>query len=858
MPVNFHPSSPPKSLPQSFAPTRSHPTSPAHPEIHPKTHRSRISCLTPPHLNSLTDITLQRPSLVTVPEYAHTHPDFPGDPSKWEPLFTPFGNEPAECQRKHCKKCHQLDPGHGHLNKVAYWTANFAAEMFPAASPEAATASHWGYLAGLWHDLGKFAPEWQEYLKSKTDIHTDDTTGTVDHSTAGARFAQDLKPCGELLSYIIAGHHAGLADGTKLFNERLTKTIHDWRQHAGHAGVPLDILLPLPPLTRQNANSSDMAFLLRYFYSCLVDSDFLATEAFMNQRQFSQRAEWPDDLLDRMIAALENHFTARFGTAATPVNHARESIRHACLGASQKPPGFFSLTVPTGGGKTLSSLLFSLRHAKQHGLRRVIFVIPFTSIIKQNADVFRDVFAGLAEEIGCEIVLEHHSKFEHSKETTANRLTAENWDSPLIVTTNVRFFESLFSNRSSACRKLHRTARSVIVFDEVQALPTNLLAPILSGLRSLVLDLHSTAVLCTATQPALEKRDNFTIGIPPEEITPIIHDEHALFSVLKRVESNQLGPIDDEALITHVLNNAQGGCLLILNTTKAAQTFHHKLSQRTTALHLSARMCPAHVIAVLAEAKQLRNSGRPIVLVSTQLIEAGVDISFPTVYRAECGLDSFAQAAGRCNRNGELTDESGQPIPGQVFLFQPTDHPIPKALSELIAAAAITRGQILPNFPPEDLLSLPAIRSYFEQAIWLAGPRTANWDKPNIVSGDLPCFGPKTPTRSYDYKRAAQDFRLIPSATHSILIPWGSLGQALAKEIRELDRFKISPKREHYQRAQQFTVQVYDHEWQHLQNRISLHCDDAFAILIHLENDYHRLTGLKHPNTPDDPSAFCL
>ena len=792
------------------------------------------------------------------PPYAHTLLGRPE--AEWEPLFTSFGDSEDQCQGYRCEKCQRLEPDHGHLNKVAFWTAKFASEMFAPDSDEAKSARDWCYLAGLWHDLGKFAPEWQHYLRSKTDPHIDDISGIVDHSTAGAIFTESLKPCGELFSYLIAGHHAGLADGIKLFNGRLNKAIHEWQAQAAGAGVPLNIPPSLPPLTRSDANSSDMAFMLRYFYSCLVDADFLATEALMNQQQSSQRTEWPADILDRMIATLETYLTNRFAAAAvTAVNQARDAVRLACIGASQKPPGFFSLTVPTGGGKTLSALLFALRHAKKHDLRRAIFVIPFTSIIKQNADIFREVFSDLSKVIGREIVLEHHSKFDPTKETTANRLTAENWDAPLIVTTNVRFFESLFANRSSACRKLHRTARSVIVFDEVQALPAHLLAPILRGLRSLVLDLRSTAVLCTATQPALEKRDDFSIGIPPEEITPIIQDEQALFATLKRVESYQLGPIDDDTLVTHILENAQGGCLLILNTTKAAQTLHQKLSQHTIALHLSARMCPVHAIAVLAEAKQLRNSGHPVVLVSTQLIEAGVDISFPSVYRAECGLDSFAQAAGRCNRNGELTDESARPIPGKVFLFQPTNHPIPQALSDLTAAAAITRSQILPNFPPENILSLPAIRSYFEQAIWLAGPRTSNWDKPHIISGDMPCFDPKSQTlRAYSFKTAAEKFRLIPSATHSILIPWGAHGQSLAKEIRDLDRFKRSPCREHYQRAQQFTIQVYDHEWLHLQNRISLHCDEAFAILIHPENDYHPATGLKRPDSPDDPTAFCL
>jgi CRISPR-associated endonuclease/helicase Cas3 len=792
------------------------------------------------------------------PPYAHTLSGKPAE--EWEPLFTPFGDSADLCQRENCQKCQQLEPNHGHLNKVAFWTAKFASEMFTKNSFEAKSAHDWGYLAGLWHDLGKFAPEWQTYLASKADIHSDDVAGTVDHSSAGAIHTQSLKPCGELLSYLIAGHHAGLADGAVLFYERLKKPIHPWQALAKAAGVPLAEPLKLPPLTRCGASSSDMAFMLRYFYSSLVDADFLATEAFMNPEQFLQRPAWPDDILDRMIAALEIYFCKFADAPPTPVNLARETVRQCCSTAAQEPAGFFSLTVPTGGGKTLSSLLFALRHAKKNGHRRAIFVIPFTSIIKQNADVFRDAFAELSKEIGREVVLEHHSKFEpkESNEKTTNRLASENWDSPLIVTTNVRFFESLFANRSSACRKLHRTARSVIVFDEVQALPSHLLSPILSGLQSLVKDLGSTVVLCTATQPALERRDDFSIGIPPEEITAIIKEEQSLFDVLKRVESHHLGSINDAALIDHIIQNAPNGCLLIVNTTKAAQALHQELGKQTKALHLSARMCPAHVVSVLDQAKQLRLLGNPVVLVSTQLIEAGVDISFPAVYRAECGLDSFAQAAGRCNRNGELTGNKGQSIPGHVFLFQPSDHPIPKALSDLTASAAITRSQILPNYPEEDLLSRLAIRSFFEQSIWQAGPRTKNWDKPEIVSGDMPCFGPRTPTRSYEYKRAARDFRLIPTETHSILIPWGDDGKALAQEIRNRDRFKLPPLGEHYRRAQQFTVQVYDNEWRQLQSRISLHCDDAFAILIHPENGYHELTGLKRPDTPDDPNAFCL
>ena len=784
--------------------------------------------------------------------YAHTLPNRPQE--EWEPLFTVFGDGPDQCQGADCRLCREMAPNHGHLNKVAWWAAKFAADMFPAGSDAAKTAWEWGYLAGLWHDLGKFAPEWQEYLKSKADPHADEVSGKVDHSTAGAQFTLYLAPYGPLFSYLIAGHHAGLADGSSLFQERLCKTIHEWKPQAEAAGVPFDRTVPPPPLTRRDAGNDAMAFQLRYFFSCLVDADFLATEAFMQPGRATLRTPWPTDIISQLLATLEAHMARKYPmTVPTAVNYARVSVRHDCENAAGYPPGLFSLTVPTGGGKTLSSLLFALRHANKHGLRRVIVVIPFTSIITQNANVFREAFAPLAQVLGREIVLEHHSNFDPARETDSNRLASENWDAPIIVTTNVRFFESLFANRTSVCRKLHRTARSVLIFDEVQALLPSLLTPILRGLRCLVHDLGSTAVLCTATQPAYDNRPDFPIGLPTGDITEIIRDKNSLFDVLERVTCRNLGALTDDALLAHSLENAAAGCLLILNTTKAAQTLHKKLSARTNAIHLSARMCPRHVMAVLAKTKRLRKQGKPVVLVSTQLIEAGVDISFPVVYRAECGLDSFAQAAGRCNRNGELS-----PAKGQVFLFSPSDHPLPAGLAEISANAAITRCHIIDNFPDDALLSLPAIRAYFKHAIWQAGLAT-RWDKHHIVSNDMPCFDPKSTTlTAYAFKTAAERFRLIESHTHSVFIPWGPKGRALEEEIRALKKQNRTPNRTHFRRAQQFTVQVYDSEWQHLKPSLSFHCDEAFAILDHPQNDYHPYTGLKRPGTAADPNAFCL
>ena len=794
--------------------------------------------------------------------YGHTHPDFPDDPTKWEPLFTPFGDEEYQCRGIHCAKCRQLVPKHGHVNKVAFWCAKFAAEMFPPGENRDA-ARQWGYLAGLWHDLGKFAPEWQIYLKTKVDFHAAECAGSQskpeDHSTAGAAYTNVRPPFGPLLSYLIAGHHAGLADASYLFHERLPRRINEWRSHAESAGVPLDEPLPMPPLTRQDAGNDGMAFMLRFFFSCLVDADFLATESFMSPERGATREPWPEDILNRMLDTLEEYMADKFGPPGEdPVNQARENVRRDCIAASNNPSGFFTLTVPTGGGKTLSSLLFALRHALENSQRRVILVIPFTSIIKQNADVFRDVFASLSKELRREIVLEHHSKFDPVKETEANRLAAENWDAPLVVTTNVRFFESLFANRTSACRKLHRIARGVVIFDEVQALPAPLLHPILRGLRCLVHDLNATAVLCTATQPALERREGFHIGIPSDEVTEIIQDKTSLFQTLGRVVCENIGPLGDDELISHIVENSPDGCLLVLNTTKAAQTLHEKLGGHVNALHLSARMCPRHVMLVLARAKRLRERGFPVVLVSTQLVEAGVDISFPVVYRAGCGLDSFAQAAGRCNRNGELRDSDNHRVKGKAFLFQPTDHPIPKGLADLAANAAVTRTQILPNLGDRDLLHPDLVRTYFEHAIWQAGPKTHGWDKHRLVSGEA-CFPPNaSDLKTYRFKTAAERFRLIDSNTHPVLIPWGPKGQRLCKEIRDLDKQHRVPKRNHFRSAQQFTVQVYDGEWQQLKSALSFHCDEAFAILDHPEAGYHPQTGLVRPETSHDPNAYIL
>ncbi len=756
--------------------------------------------------------------------YAHTHPD--GE-SAWEPLEV-------------------------HLQEVAALAGQYAAAF---------GAGEWGRLAGQWHDLGKFSQAFQDYLRSAggaADPHGEDSGGSagrVDHSSAGAQRAGTQGRSGPLMAYLIAGHHAGLPDGVEL-RGRLRKEIPEWE--ANCPPVWKEGAIPGPPLANcgnELPGAFRLAFFLRMVFSSLVDADFLCTESFMAAEKSALRAEWPEDVIGRMEAALLRRLVA-FGEPKTKVDKERQTVREACEAAADLAPGFFDLTVPTGGGKTLSSLLFALRHAQRHGLRRVIYGIPYTSIIEQNAAVFRDAFQGLSDELGQDVVLEHHSNLEPEKETTRNRLSAENWDAPLVVTTNVQLFESLFACRTSACRKLHRLAKSVIILDEAQSLPSGLLRPVLAALRCLVQDYGCSVVLCTATQPALERREGFAQGIPAEAIRSIVADRSRIYTSLKRTTVETLGPVTNESLRQKLLRD-EPSALVVVNTTKAARELYACLPEVAPRFHLSARMCPEHRTEVLKKVKLRLHERQPVVLVSTQLIEAGVDVSFPAVFRAECGLDSLAQAAGRCNRNGELRDADGHEIPGRVFHFQHDGYAIPPRLVDLRDAEADARQLI--GLYADDLLSLEAIEHYFRLHIWTVGQRTNQWDKPDVMN----CFqigGNDAPYMALQFRDAAKRFQMIPQATHPLVIPWGAAGKALCEELREWNKFKRPPTRAHYRRAQRYTVQVYEHEWQQfpLTGRVeSLH-DGAIHLLVHPENDYDAAFGLRPPDAPGLTDAFMV
>ncbi len=763
--------------------------------------------------------------------YAHTDPNSL-DPQDWEPLFTPFGDGPDECQGEACPKCERFDRFHGHLNKVAWWTGKFAGEMFPAGSEEAKATHQWGRLAGLWHDLGKFAPEWQVYLRKKSDPHADEVAGRVDHSTAGAQHADTkISLFGRLLAYVIAGHHAGLPDGIEdsasSLENRLKKAVPTF-ESAPDAILAFAHDLPPPVFALRGGYS--LSFFLRMFFSALTDADFLATEAFMSPEQAATRLGSLHEIAE-IEKGLSLHL-ARFRPDLSPVNRVRAEVLEACISSAEKPPGLYSLTVPTGGGKTLSSMAYALRHARIHNLRRVIYVIPFTSIIEQNAEVFRKALASL----GDDVVLEHHSNLDaDAKSTTArSRLAAENWDERIVVTTNVQFFESLHANRTSRCRKLHRVARSVIIFDEVQTLPVDYLEPCLRSMEELTKNYGSTVVLCTATQPSIERRPDFPPGIAaPAEIVP---DPAALHKRLRRVEASLLGKQSNEELLPRLCAHEQALC--IVNTRRHARELFDLLPADDGRFHLSALMCPAHRKVKLDQIKSRLEKGLRVRLISTQLIEAGVDIDFPVVFRSLSGLDSIAQAAGRCDREGSLTGKLGKPG-GQLFIFEPPQLPPAGFLRNTAASAA----EVLAN-SPRDLLSPEAIEAYFRIHYW---QHQSEMDRHRI----LDCW-PGQITRPdelllFRFKTCAASFRLIDDYTDPVLIPYGDKGRDLCDELRET----FDPGRLRYlaRKLQRFSVSIPTPQHQRLLSAgVLLPVHEHFYIL-NSTHHYNEEFGL-HPE-PD-------
>ena len=659
-----------------------------------------------------------------------------------------------------------------HLTNVAVLAKSFA---------ESFDAGDWGYLAGLWHDLGKYSDAFQKMLGSQGGrLAQIENFGHIDHSSAGAQHAfNTLKDKGKILAYAIAGHHAGLMDGKS--NEaclcnRLSKTIPDY------SACPEDILhyealgnLPFEPnIANPTKFGFQISLFIRMIYSCLVDADFLDTEAFMDREKSLWRKGYPSlsDLASKLDTALQRLIE---NSRKTPINKYRAEILQDCLNSAERPQGLFSLTVPTGGGKTLSSLAFAMQHSLTHNLKRIIYVIPYTSIIEQNADVFRQI-------LGRDAVLEHHSNFEPTEEDCRSRLASENWDAPVVVTTNIQFFESLYRCRSSKCRKIHNIASSVVILDEAQMLPVHLLKPCLEVLRELSATYNTSVVLCTATQPALSTTESFRDGL--DNVHEIASNPGKLYHELKRVRVEQLSLISDGVLSARLREHEQVLC--IVNTrAHARHLFECIHSEIGDCYHLSALMCPEHRTLTLNKIRSALRNGSPCRVISTQLIEAGVDIDFPVVFRAVAGIDSIAQAAGRCNREGQL--QSG----GQLFVFSPEKGLPPGYFRQ----AAQNAESVMRHH--DDILSPEAVNEYFRMLYWMKGELLDEY-------GILDDLGEGVTKGDFPFRAVDEKFKIIREGAESVIVPWSKEAETIISSLRYA-KFPASFARQ----AQRFTVQVY-------------------------------------------------
>ena len=637
---------------------------------------------------------------------------------------------------------------------------------------------------GQLHDVGKYSLLFQKRLEGEIKF--------VDHSTAGAKIAVERwgNVIGKLMAFCIAGHHAGLANGNGEGDNR--HTLKDRLALQFGADIPaLDNLwqqeiklpqkLPAPPLKADAHHPFfSYAFFTRMLYSCLVDADYLDTEAFYSnlENKTVERGGYPDlNALQHNFNQFINAFRRRIAQAPeqteaekrnAALNRLRSEILDHAVEQAAQPQGLFTLTVPTGGGKTFTSMAFALEHAKRHDMRRVIYVIPFTSIIEQNAAEFRKAFG----ELGEQAVLEHHSTFDDGKlqnEATKDklRLASENWDAPIVVTTAVQFFESLFADRSSRCRKLHNIAGSVIILDEAQMLPLNLLLPIMQAIKELAQNYRCSIVMCTATQPAVQAENGFYRGF--ENVREIAPKPTALFDKLRRTTVQHIGTQTEADLLAKLGEHPQ--MLVIVNNRRHARSLCDQAKHLDGTFHLTTLMCAKHRSQKLDEIRGRLKNGEPCRVIATSLIEAGVDVDFPLVMRAEAGLDSVAQAAGRCNREGKRPSENSF-----VWIFAPEGQW--KAPPELATQAAVMR--LTADSFSDDLLSTQAVTAYFSELYQLKG---SELDNKKI----LKMHNDTGQSLDFPFQTIADKFRMIESHMQPLIIPFDVEAENLISSLHHAD-----------------------------------------------------------------------
>ena len=807
------------------------------------------------------------------------------------------------------KSDEQIQSVQAHLKETAALAKVFAQKL----NLESA-----GELLGLMHDFGKYSRKFQKYIHDKTGLFNpdlDDEESTpdgskVDHSTAGAQWVyRELRKFGaeqgigelfgQMLGLCIASHHGeGLIDcldgeGNAIWKKRFEKEdelthLAECEQNAdeaiqqkAHELVGENLIRSLlnavkPILSGQTTNNKIKEFYLgcltRFLFSCLIDADRINSSDFEReaQKEIRRLAEKPDwqsaiDKLETHLASFENRY---------PIDEIRRQISDDCLKRAVDSQGIYTLTVPTGGGKTLASLRYALHHAQKHNLERVIYIIPYTSIIDQNAQAVREI-------LGEDWVLEHHSNLEPEKQSWQDKLLSENWDKPIVFTTMVQFLDAWFGGGTRGARHIHPMTNSVLIFDEIQTLPVKCVHLFCNVLNWLTTFGKSTAVLCTATQPLLGESGlrNFPEGkresiaargllrLPENaEIMGKHQDLDKLFDELSRVEiqfNEKVGGWNVEEAGTFLLEQFQmtPSCLFIVNTKKWAQELYQYCKAQNVPpealFHLSTNQCAAHRKAIFDTIKARLENKQPVICISTQLIEAGVDISMACVIRALGGLDSIAQAAGRCNRHGEKKGK------GQVWVLNLQEQDFTRILPD-IQAGKTHAERVFRDFAGQDILQPEAMKRYFEYYFYQRSDEMSysvknsttdsllDWlsDNKNNPGGNINNRRTgKIQLLMQSFKSAGRVFQAIDAPTHAVIVPYGEGAELIAKLCGEW-----SPQEMHrtLQKAQRYSVNVFPNVWDKLQKENALHeTIEGSGIYYLKERHYNDEFGLSLDETSD-------
>ena len=794
------------------------------------------------------------------------------------------------------KSDEQIQSVQAHLKETAALAKVFAQKL----NLESA-----GELLGLMHDFGKYSHKFQKYIHDKTGLFNpdlDDEESTpdgskVDHSTAGAQWVyRELKKFGaeqgigelfgQMLGLCIASHHGeGLIDcldgeGNAIWKKRFEKKdelthLAECEQNAdeavqqkAHELVGGNLIRSLlntvkPILSEQTTNNKIKEFYLscltRFLFSCLIDADRINSSDFEREdqndvRHLTEKPDWQSaiDQLEAKLAGFENRY---------PIDEIRRRISDDCLKRVVDSQGIYTLTVPTGGGKTLTSLRYALHHAQKHNLDRIIYIIPYTSIIDQNAQAVREI-------LGEDWVLEHHSNLEPEKQSWQDKLLSENWDKPIVLTTMVQFLDAWFGGGTRGARHIHPMTNAVLIFDEIQTLPVKCVHLFCNVLNWLTTFGKSTAVLCTATQPLLgksglqnfpeDKRGAITarglLRLPENaEIMGKHQDLDKLFEELSRVEirfNEKAGGwnVDEAGAFLLEQFATTPSCLFIVNTKKWAQELYQYCQRQNVPpevlFHLSTNQCAAHRKSIFDTIKARLEKKQPVICISTQLIEAGVDISMACVIRALGGLDSIAQAAGRCNRHGEKKGK------GQVWVLNLQEQDFTQILPD-IQAGKTHAERVLRDFAGQDILQPAAMERYFEYYFYQRSDEMSYSIK-NSTTGSLldwlsdnalNPYGEKNNKRSkalpllmQSFKSAGRVFQAIDAPTHAVIVPYGEGAELIAKLCGEWN-----PKEMHrtLQKAQRYSVNVFPNVWDKLQKENALHETIEGSDIYYLNERYY-------------------